>query len=149
MWLAPLRLVYGLYAVTTFILLALLAIPVIHQMALAAGHTAGSDGWNNLILGTISSVLAGAVWGDHCSPISDTTVLSSMASGCDHVDHVRTQAPYALGVGILGMLVGDIPTAFGLPPWVSLVIGAAAILLAVLVAVVAVPPLLRWVRRRR
>lgn len=115
----------------TMAILMPLAIPTIHKLALAAGHAPGSDPWNNLILGTISSVLAGAVWGDHCSPISDTTVLSSMASGCDHIDHVRTQAPYALGIGVLGMLVGDIPTAYGLPTWVSLVIGVAAILLAV------------------
>ncbi len=48
-----------------------------------------------VVLATISSILAGSVWGDHCSPISDTTILSSMASGCDHIAHVRTQLPYA------------------------------------------------------
>jgi tetracycline resistance efflux pump len=44
----------------------------------------------------VSAVLGGGVFGDHCSPISDTTVVSSMASASDHIDHVRTQAPYAL-----------------------------------------------------
>ena len=78
-----------------------------------------------------SSVLAGSVWGDHCSPISDTTIMSSMASGCDHIAHVRTQIPYALGVGVLGMLVGDIPTAFGVSPWLSIGIGAAVMIAAV------------------
>ncbi len=73
--------------------------------------------------GVISSVLAGAVFGDHCSPISDTTILSSMASACDHIDHVRTQLPYALLAAFVGMLVGDIPTAFGLSPWISIVVG--------------------------
>jgi Na+/H+ antiporter NhaC len=80
-----------------------------------------------VLLGAISSVMAGSIFGDHCSPISDTTVLSSMASGCDHVDHVRTQLPYALVVAFVGMLVGDIPTAFGFSPWLSLLLGAAVI----------------------
>lgn len=79
----------------------------------------------SVLLGSISSVLAGAIFGDHCSPISDTTVLSSMASGCDHIDHVRTQLPYALLVGVVGMLLGDIGTAYGLPIWVALGGGAA------------------------
>jgi len=75
-----------------------------------------------ILIGVVSSVLAGAVWGDHCSPISDTTILSSMASGCDHIDHVRTQLTYAITVGIVTMLVGDILTAFGLSPIIALLI---------------------------
>ena len=70
----------------------------------------------------ISSVLAGTVFGDHVSPISDTTILSSIASGCDHVDHVRTQLPYALVVALVCILIGEIPTAFGLSPYISLVL---------------------------
>ena len=83
------------------------------------------------LLGTVSSVLAGSVWGDHCSPISDTTILSSIASGSDHIAHVRTQLPYAVGIGVLGILVGDIPTAFGLSPWISLAVGSAVIIAVV------------------
>ncbi len=71
-----------------------------------------------LLYSSVSCVLAGAVWGDHCSPISDTTVLSSMASGCDHIDHVRTQIPYAITVGVVGLLAGTLPTSFGLSPWI-------------------------------
>lgn len=82
-----------------------------------------------VLLGSIASVLAGAIWGDHCSPISDTTVLSSTASACDHVDHVKTQLPYALVVGILAMLLGNIGTAYGLPPFIGLVIGVAVLAL--------------------
>jgi Na+/H+ antiporter NhaC len=55
--------------------------------------------------------MAGAVFGDHCSPISDTTVLSAMSSACDLVDHVRTQLPYALVVAAVAMVVGEIPAA--------------------------------------
>ncbi len=78
-----------------------------------------------IIYSSVSCVLAGAVWGDHCSPISDTTILSSMASGCDHIDHVRTQLPYAMLVGIVGILVGTLPTGFGFPWWLSMLLGAA------------------------
>lgn len=78
-----------------------------------------------ILIGVVSSVLAGAVWGDHCSPISDTTILSSMASGCDHIDHVRTQLTYAITVGIVTMLIGDILTAFGLSPVIALLLIAA------------------------
>jgi Na+/H+ antiporter NhaC len=81
-----------------------------------------------ILIGVISSVLAGCVWGDHCSPISDTTILSSMASGCDHIDHVRTQLTYAISVGIVTMLIGDILTAFGLSPVIALLIIAAVLI---------------------
>ena len=64
-------------------------------------------------------------------PLSDTTVLSSVASGCNHIEPVRTQLPYALIVGVVGLLIGTIPAGYGLPPWVSLLVGAA-VLVAVL-----------------
>jgi Na+/H+ antiporter NhaC len=75
-----------------------------------------------ILHGVISSVLAGTVFGDHVSPISDTTILSSIASGCDHVDHVRTQLPYAIAVAIVCILLGDVPSAFGLSPYISLIL---------------------------
>ncbi len=78
----------------------------------------------HILYSAVSCVLAGSVWGDHCSPISDTTILSSMASGCDHVEHVRTQLPYALSVGTVAILFGTLPAGFGLPWWIGLLIGA-------------------------
>jgi Na+/H+ antiporter NhaC len=87
-----------------------------------------------ILHGVISSVLAGTVFGDHVSPISDTTILSSIASGCDHVDHVRTQLPYAIAVAIVCILLGDIPTAFGLSPYISLIL--IAIILVVVIYLV-------------
>jgi Na+/H+ antiporter NhaC len=77
---------------------------------------------NLIIIGVISSVLAGSVWGDHCSPIADTTILSSMASKCNHIEHVRTQLPYAVVVGIVSMLFGDLLTAFGFNPYISILL---------------------------
>jgi Na+/H+ antiporter NhaC len=78
----------------------------------------------HILYSSVACTLAGAVWGDHCSPISDTTVLSSIASGCDHIEHVRTQMPYALIVGTVAILVGTVPGGYGLPPWISLIVGA-------------------------
>ncbi len=100
----------------TMAILFPLVVPLAHQ--LAAGDEA-------IMLGGIGSILAGSVWGDHCSPISDTTIMSSMASSCDHVDHVRTQLPYALSVGVVSLLAGSLPCAVGLPPWAGLLLGAA------------------------
>jgi Na+/H+ antiporter NhaC len=77
----------------------------------------------HLLYSSIAAVLAGSVWGDHCSPISDTTILSSMSSGCDHVEHVRTQMPYALLVGGVSIVCGSLPVALGLPWWAGLLAG--------------------------
>ena len=60
-----------------------------------------------MLVATAGAVLTGAIFGDHCSPISDTTILSSAGAGCAHIEHVSTQLPYALlvagsaGVGYL------------------------------------------------
>jgi Na+/H+ antiporter NhaC len=70
----------------------------------------------------ISGVLSGSVMGDHCSPISDTTVLSSMFSACDHMDHVKTQMPYSLVVTIVA-IISYILVAIGLPVLVVLPLG--------------------------
>ena len=77
----------------------------------------------HILYSSISAILAGAVWGDHCSPISDTTILSSLASGCDHIEHVRTQLPYAVTVGGAAILFGSLMTALGSPWWLGMVLG--------------------------
>lgn len=86
-------------------------------------------GGMHILYSAVACVLAGAVWGDHCSPISDTTVLSSIASGCDHIEHVRTQMPYALLVGTVAIGLGTIPAGYGLSPWISIVVGGAVLFL--------------------
>ena len=107
----------------TMAILMPLVIPLTHTLTTDASLSfLASD---NILLGVISSVLAGSVFGDHCSPISDTTILSSMSSACDHIDHVRTQLPYALMAAVVGIMVGDLPTAYGFSPWLSLLIGTA------------------------
>ena len=82
------------------------------------------DGYH-ILYASVSTVLAGAVWGDHCSPISDTTIISSMASGSDHIDHVRTQLPYALFTGGVALFIGLLPVGFGLPWWLMLPVAVA------------------------
>lgn len=84
-----------------------------------------------LLFSSTASVLAGATFGDHCSPISDTTIMSSMASGADHIDHVRTQMPYALTAGLIACVLGYIPVGFGLTNWFVLPIGFIAIFLII------------------
>lgn len=75
----------------------------------------------------VASVLAGAVMGDHCSPISDTTIMSSLSSQCDHLSHVGTQMPYALTVGGVALLIGVLPTALGLPSWLAFLTAGAVL----------------------
>ncbi|MTI94037.1 MAG: Na+/H+ antiporter NhaC family protein [Firmicutes bacterium] len=74
----------------TFAILMPIAIPVALSMDIN-------------LYATIAAVLSGGILGDHCSPISDTTVLSSTGTSCDHIDHVNTQLPYALTAGISGV----------------------------------------------
>ncbi len=107
----------------TMAILIPLAIPLAHQLPLEAGLSAQIA--KSILLGTIGATLAGATFGDHCSPISDTTILSSMASGCDHMSHVSTQLPYALTAGLVAIFVGYLPVGFGISPFFGLIIGIA------------------------
>jgi Na+/H+ antiporter NhaC len=93
-----------------------IVVPLVYKVSQGAGvdHMA-------FIIPTIGAVFAGAVWGDHCSPISDTTIMSSMFSGADHMDHVNTQIPYAL-IAASGALVGYVGVAMGLPVVADLII---------------------------
>lgn len=94
-----------------------LAIPLSYSISPEMGY---------VIVGT-SAVLTGAIFGDHCSPISDTTIMSSMGAGCDHISHVRTQMPYALSVAAITILFGYIPVGLGLSIWLVLPLATVAI----------------------
>jgi Na+/H+ antiporter NhaC len=83
------------------------------------------------IIASIGAVLTGAVFGDHCSPISDTTILSSMASGADHISHVKTQIPYAVTAALVAGIVGFVPAGYGIPVWLLLPVGIAVLVLIV------------------
>merc|ERR1719447_118514 len=80
-----------------------LMFPLIVPLAL---HISEND--QEATIAVMGTILAGSVWGDHCSPMSDTTILSSMSSGCDHNDHVATQLPYAVFVAFFSTIFGDL-----------------------------------------
>lgn len=83
------------------------------------------------VIVSTSAVLTGAIFGDHCSPISDTTILSSMGAGCDHIEHVRTQIPYSLFIAAITIVFGYIPAGFGLPVYVVLPLALIAVFVGV------------------
>jgi Na+/H+ antiporter NhaC len=88
-----------------------IAIPTTYAVCTAAGFE--PDHTLDVLLNVIATVLAASVLGDHCSPISDTTILSSLASDCNHIDHVRTQLPYALTVGATSLTCVFLSTVIG------------------------------------
>lgn len=108
---------------STMAILYPLCIPVVLSLATDGGATTDPETFMPVLLQIISVVLCASVMGDHCSPISDTTVMSSMATQCDHVTHVRTQLPYALLVGGVSFFCGCVLFALGSPWYVNLVLG--------------------------
>ncbi|NDV19568.1 Na+/H+ antiporter NhaC family protein [Pseudodesulfovibrio sp. JC047] len=100
-------------------------------MPLAIPLAFALQGDPNYVILNIGSVLTGAIFGDHCSPISDTTILSSMGSACDHIDHVKTQLAYASTVAIIAVVAGYIPAGLGMPVYITLPVGIALTGLAV------------------
>jgi Na+/H+ antiporter NhaC len=94
----------------------------------AGGPAATISGSDPILVSTIAAVLAGAIWGDHCSPISDTTVLSSAATRCDHIAHVRTQMPYALLVGGVSIVCGTLLIGLGVPVWITHILGIGTLI---------------------
>ena len=105
-----------------------IVIPIAAPMAWAlTGDAAGLSeaAAHHIRFATLASVLSGAVFGDHCSPISDTTIMASMSSAADHIDHVRTQTPYAMLCAAVAGLAGFLPAGFGVSPLLTLPIGFA------------------------
>ncbi|MCO6479288.1 MAG: Na+/H+ antiporter NhaC family protein [Phaeodactylibacter sp.] len=96
---------------STMAILYPIAIPTTWAICQAQGIEHGLS--VEILLNVISVTLAASVLGDHCSPISDTTILSSLASDCNHIDHVRTQLPYALTVGSVSLASAGLSTYLG------------------------------------
>ena len=111
----------------TMSILIPIVIPLVYGTAQAAGLV--GPAFERVLLASIAAILSGAVFGDHCSPISDTTIMSSMSSSADHIDHVRTQLPYALTVGGTALVLGYLLVALGLHPFVSIAASIAMLLL--------------------
>lgn len=98
--------------------------PLAMPIAMAIGGEA-------FLVPTLAAVLTGAVFGDHCSPLSDTTILSSTGAGSDHIDHVRTQIPYALTAAIVAGVFGFIPAGLGVHPLISIILGIVVLIVFV------------------
>ncbi|MBW2493479.1 MAG: Na+/H+ antiporter NhaC family protein, partial [Deltaproteobacteria bacterium] len=116
-WLPPILLPLLLFSVASAVSFATgsswstmsILLPNVVALAAALGEQT-QLGTVGMVAISIGAVLDGAIFGDHCSPISDTTVLSSVASGSDHLDHVRTQAPYAFLTAALAATCGYLPS---------------------------------------
>ena len=102
-----------------------LAIPVIFAVS---GESSDAER-DRTVAAAIGAVFSGAVFGDHCSPFSDTTIVASIASGVEPLDHVRTQMPFALIAAMVALVLGFLPTGFGLPAWAGLGLGGACLIL--------------------
>ncbi|MFQ5708961.1 MAG: Na+/H+ antiporter NhaC family protein [bacterium] len=107
----------------TMAILTPIVIPIAYKLPIEAGMATSLS--HEVLIGTVGAVLSGSVFGDHCSPISDTTIMSSMASAADHVDHVRTQLVYALLVAFVACLSGYLPNGWGIHTYWSLLGGVA------------------------
>ena len=107
-WMTPATLLAMTFAVCAFISFftgtswGVYAIMIPIAMPLAFSMSGGVEG--SLVYAEIAAVMGGGAFGDHCSPLSDTTILSSLGAGSDHVDHVKTQLPYALSVAVLCLI---------------------------------------------
>ena len=102
-----------------------LAIPVVFQLS---GEAPDAER-DRLIVAAIGAVFSGAVFGDHCSPFSDTTIVASIAAGVEPLDHVRTQLPFALLTATVACLFGFLPLGWGVPSWICLLVGSFSLLL--------------------
>lgn len=109
-----------------------LAVPLAFEVAKLNGLE--GEALHHYMVLNISCVLTGAIFGNHCSPISDNVILSSMSAKCDHMEHVRTQIPYALFICAISLFTGYIPTALGLSVW--LVLPLNFILIALLLRII-------------
>jgi Na+/H+ antiporter NhaC len=102
-------------------------LPMVVGVSFELGE-ASTIGGVALMVMCIGAVLEGSIFGDHCSPISDTTVLSSISSACDLMDHTRTQMPYAATAMVVSLAAGYVPAAFlGWSPYLCLALGVAAL----------------------
>lgn len=118
---------------STMAILYPIAIPTTWAVCMA--NDIDPDVGSEILLNVIATVLAASVLGDHCSPISDTTILSSLASDCNHIDHVRTQLPYALTVGSICLIAGFVSTRMGGGWLVSMgLVGAGTLVLYLVIS---------------
>jgi len=100
---------------------------ILMPTAVPIAYALEGDTYGLITIITLASILDGSIVGDHCSPISDTTIMSSIASSSDHMHHVRTQLPYSLSVAALALVCGYIPAGLGAPSWAGFLVAVSLI----------------------
>ena len=108
-----------------------LLFPLMVPAAAAASGQLEPAAQAKLLQIVVAAVFSGAVFGDHCSPFSDTTIVTSIACEVEPHDHVRTQLPYALITALVTVAAGFLPAGLGLPAWASLLLGTVALVVLV------------------
>ncbi|WAW13984.1 Na+/H+ antiporter NhaC family protein [Peptostreptococcus equinus] len=102
---------------------------ILMPLAIPLSHSINPD--MAYVIVATSAVLTGAIFGDHCSPISDTTILSSMGAGCNHIEHVNTQMPYSIFTAALTIVFGYIPAGLGVKFYIVLPIAIVALFVGI------------------
>jgi Na+/H+ antiporter NhaC len=100
-----------------------MVMPIAVPIVAAVGGIAPNPAADPFMLSCVAAVLSGAIFGDHCSPMTDCTILAALGAGCETMDHVRTQMPYAITVAITSVLFGTLLTSFGVSPFLGLLLG--------------------------
>ena len=110
-----------------------MVMPMAIPIASAVVGAENLSGDSSFLLLCVALVLSGSIFGDHCSPMTDCTVLAALGSGCNIMEHVRTQLPYAMTVAAVTIVFGTLLTALGMSVWLSLALGCAAMAALLLV----------------
>ena len=105
--------------------------PIAVPLVVAIGGVAENPAADPFMLSCVAAVLSGAIFGDHCSPMTDCTILAALGAGCETMDHVRTQMPYAITVAVTSIIFGTLLTSFGVSPFVALALGIVFMALVV------------------
>jgi Na+/H+ antiporter NhaC len=120
--------------------------PIAIPMAVGLVRELPADQALTLFYASVGSVLGGAIFGDHCSPLSSTTVLAAIGADCSLVEHTWTQFPYAVLSGVVALACGDIAcSVYGQPWYVGLFAGASILFVVVLVLGRRAKPSFAWV----
>lgn len=111
-----------------------MVMPMAVPIVAAVGGIGADPASDPFLLACVAAVLSGGIFGDHCSPMTDCTILAALGAGCETMDHVKTQMPYALTVAAVSVLCGTLLTSLGAPAPLALLAGVAVMCAVVRVA---------------
>ena len=115
-----------------------MVMPMAVPIVAAVGGMAANPAADPFMLSCVAAVLSGSIFGDHCSPMTDCTILAALGAGCETMDHVRTQMPYSLTVAAVSVICGTLLTSLGVSAWIGL--AAGIVLMTVLIRVAGKKP---------